>query len=173
MNTTAPTTHPPQQATHERGPMTRQPDRSAASRPPTWSEAIAGFAPLVFAPAFFGPPVIFVLGPWLLLVLLLIPPVALLMTLVLVFLVAAGVLVALLALLASPFLLVSHVRSRHPASRRRFAFVRRPGGAAPAVIDPAPHPSRSGWLPAPAAGGSSPQASFAPSLHGQHISARN
>jgi hypothetical protein len=143
MITTAPITHSPQQATDERRPETPQADRTPASRPPTFSERIAEFAPLVLARAFYGPPVIFVLGPWLLLVVLLIPPAALLITLVLVLLVAAAALVALAALLASPYLLVRHLRAEHPA--------------------------RSGWVPAPAAGHPSPEAPYASSPVGQHI----
>ncbi len=104
---------------------------STTSRVTTRREIIEGVEPLAVAPAFFGPPVAFVLGPWLLLVLLMIPPAAVLITLVLAFVVVAGALVALVALLASPYLLVHHLRSRHSASRRRFAFLRRPAGTAP------------------------------------------
>src|SRR5690349_24947836 len=50
------------------------------SQPPTWREVIERFAPLVLAPAYFGPPAVFLIGPWLLLVLMLIPPAALLIT---------------------------------------------------------------------------------------------
>jgi hypothetical protein len=71
---------------------------------------------LIGAPAFFGPPVIFVLGPWLLLVLLLIGPAALLITFVILAAVAAGLIAALGALIASPFLLMRHLRARHQAA---------------------------------------------------------
>jgi hypothetical protein len=81
--------------------------------------------PLIDAPAFYGPPIIFVLGPWLLLVLLIIPPAALLITLTLAFLVVAAALVALIAVLASPYLLMRHLRARSPARRHQFASVRR------------------------------------------------
>ena len=54
--------------------------------------------------------IIFVLGPWLLLVLLLAGPFALIVTLLLVQAVAAGVLAALVAVIASPYLLVRHLR---------------------------------------------------------------
>ena len=50
--------------------------------PPTFGERLGETVPLISAPAFFGPPVIFLLGPWLLLTLLLIPPAALLITMV-------------------------------------------------------------------------------------------
>jgi hypothetical protein len=112
MKTTAPITHVPLGATDERRTETRPPDGSPAHRPPSRTEGIDGFAPLVFAPAFYGPAAIFVLGPWLLLVLLLIGPAALLITFVLVVLVVAGLLVAVGALLASPYLLVRHLRAR-------------------------------------------------------------
>jgi hypothetical protein len=47
----------------------------------------------------------------------LIPPAALLITFVVAFLVAAGFLAALGALIASPYLLVRHLRARHAAGR--------------------------------------------------------
>jgi hypothetical protein len=115
---------------------------TTASDPPTWFERVGEIAPIVDAPAFFGPPVSFVLGPWLLLLLLLIGPAALLITLLLVFVVAAAALVALVALVASPYLLVRYLRGHHPTWRHRFAFVRRPAVTAPAVGDPAAHTAR-------------------------------
>lgn len=62
-------------------------------------------------PAFFGPPIIFVLGPWLLLVFLLIGPLALLLTGLLVMAVAACLLAVLGAVIASPYLLIRHIRA--------------------------------------------------------------
>ena len=63
-----------------------------------------------------GPPILFLLGPLLVLVLLLIPPAAFLLTLaaVLVAVTAAAALVG--GVLASPYLLVRHVRERRAAS---------------------------------------------------------
>jgi hypothetical protein len=104
---------------------------------PNRREIIEGVEPLATAPAFFGPPVVFVLVPWVLLVLLLIGPAALLITLVLAFVVLAGALVAVAALLASPYLVVHHLRARHHASPRRFAFVRGPASDAPRLASPA------------------------------------
>jgi hypothetical protein len=75
------------------------------------------------APALYGPPVIFLLGPWLLFVLLLIPPAAFLLTLGLVVIVVA---LPVALLVASPYLLVRHVRARHEAHRRRLASVPAP-----------------------------------------------
>jgi hypothetical protein len=72
--------------------------------------------PLIFVVPLAGPPVILLLGPLLLLVLLLSPAAAFLITLVVVLLVGAGLLVALGALIASPFLLVRHLREREPPS---------------------------------------------------------
>ena len=90
---------------------------------PNRRQIIEGVEPLATAPAFFGPPVLFLLSPWLLLVLLLIGPAALLITFVLAFVVMAVAVVALAALLASPYLVVHHLRSRHHASQRRLGFV--------------------------------------------------
>lgn len=100
-------------------------DRAPASPDlPTLVERLGETVPLISAPAFFGPPVILVLGPWLLLVLLLVPPAALLITMVVIFLLGAGLLVALGALIASPYVLVRHLRARHAAA-----------SAAPAVAE--------------------------------------
>jgi hypothetical protein len=104
---------------------------------PNRREIIEGVEPLATAPAFFGPPVLFLLTPWLLLVLLLIGPAALLITFVLAFVVVAAAVVALAALLASPYLIVRHLRSRHRASQRRFAFMRRPATDAPRLASSA------------------------------------
>jgi hypothetical protein len=91
-------------------------ERPFTSGHPTFAERLIETVPLITAPAFFGPPVIFLLGPWLLLVLLMIGPVALLITFVILAAAAAGLLVALGALIASPFLLVRHLRARHQAA---------------------------------------------------------
>jgi hypothetical protein len=115
-------------------------DRPAASERPTVRELLQRVVPGIFFVPLAGPPVILLLGPWLILVLLLIPPAAFLITLVLVAVVAAGLVVALGALVASPYLLVRHLRGREPTHflRRGFAFVHR--GARP-VSSPSAHPS--------------------------------
>ena len=88
----------------------------------TWSEALGATVPLISAPAYFGPPVAFLLGPWLLLVLLLVPPAAVLITLVLVVVLAAALLAALGALIASPYLIVRHLRAQHRARPVKRSF---------------------------------------------------
>jgi hypothetical protein len=158
MNTTPPLIHPPLHATNKRGTETRQPYRRPAPRRPTWSEVAHTFAPLVFAPWFYGPPVIVLLGPWLLLVLLLIPPVAFLITLALVCVVTAGILTTLAAIVASPYLLVRHLRTRHLSWRHQFAVGPDLPGAAPSVDAPVPPEPRSRWIPAPAVSASSHRA---------------
>ena len=109
MNTTAPqlTQAPPQSATPP--PIASRPPGSASPGRPTWGAAFAQTAPLISAPAFFGLPIIYVLGPWLLLVLLLIGPFALIFTLVLVLVAAAGLLAVCIAVIASPYLLIWHL----------------------------------------------------------------
>jgi hypothetical protein len=124
---------------------------SANKQRPTACELLEAVVPVIDVPAFFGPPVIFLLGPWLLLVLLLIPPAALLITLALVAVVVAGALAALAAIVASPFLVVRHLRTRHAADGRRFGFGR--STATPVVST------------------SSPQASFASAPSGQQVAA--
>ena len=120
---------------------------SAATRP-TASERFEQTAPLIGAPPVYGPPVAFVVGAWLVLVLLLIPPAAALITLALVVAVPVAVLVALVA---PPYLLVRHLLARHSAARRHVASVHGPARPKPARHEsPAsaevtgPH----GWRPA-------------------------
>ena len=91
---------------------------SASPDRPTRVELLTEAVPLISAPAFFGPSVISLLGPWLLLVLLLAPPAAFLITLVVVVLLGAGLLAALGTLIASPYLLVRHLRAWHRPGRR-------------------------------------------------------
>jgi hypothetical protein len=142
VTTTAPIDRPPQQETTKRTSGTLRPDRSSASRPPNCREVIGRCAPLVLAPAYYGPPAVFLIGPWLLLVLLLIPPAALLLTFGLVFLIAAVALGALAAVLASPYFLVRQLRTRHPAWRPRVPFLRQPSGSAQTFGDLGPQPGR-------------------------------
>lgn len=118
----------PRAAGDERG------SHSAANRR-TVGELLQEVVPETFLVAQAGPPVILIFGPWLLLVLLLIPPAAFLITLVLLTVVAGAALVALGALIASPYLLVRHLRARRSAELGGF---------------PIP-PALSGWVPGPAA----------------------
>jgi hypothetical protein len=84
----------------------------SASESPTVGEMLAETGPLAGVIAGFGPPVVFLAGPWLLFVLALAGPFALVFTFVVV-LVAATLLVLLAGtILASPYLLVRHLR-RH------------------------------------------------------------
>ena len=96
---------------------------------------------MIGAPAFFGPPIVFVLGPWLLLVFLLIGPLALLITGLLVVAVATGLLALLAAVIASPYLLIRHLHAQgrlrvkpfarqHPFRTHRVSS-RRPGSLQP------------------------------------------
>jgi Flp pilus assembly protein TadB len=101
-----------------------------ASKVPSFRERLEEIVPMVDAPAFFGPSISFVLGPWLLLVLLLIGPAALLITLVLVAALAAALVVVLVALIGSPYLLVRHVRRRHQARPRPLPSVHRSASVA-------------------------------------------
>jgi hypothetical protein len=82
---------------------------------PTFGDVLDETVPLVDVIPVAGPPIVFILAPWLLLGLMLAGPFALLAVLV-VALVAAWALVALIgAILASPFMLVRHLRE-HRAS---------------------------------------------------------
>ena len=107
-----------EQAPEQRARDSDPPDPGSASPDRlTWAERLGETLPLISAPALCGPPAMFLLGPWLLLVLLLIPPTALLITLVALVLLGAGLLAALGALIVSPYLLVRHLRARHRLAR--------------------------------------------------------
>jgi hypothetical protein len=83
----------------------------------TFGEMLAEIIPLIGAVAGYGPPIISLAGPWLLLAVMLSGPFAFLLVLVLAMLVAAAVLVALTAaFLAAPYLLTRGVR-RYRARR--------------------------------------------------------
>jgi hypothetical protein len=80
-------------------------------------------APVIGVPAFYGPPIIFVLGPWLLLVLMLVGPVVLVFTVLLVLAMAVGLLTVFLALIASPYVLIRHVHAHAMVHSRPGAAV--------------------------------------------------
>ena len=105
---------------------------------PTIKEVLQEVVPLLFFVPVAGPPAILLVGPLLLFVLLLVPPAAVLITLTIVFVLGAGLLVALGALIASPYLLVRHLRARHALARSE-AGVSRVAGASRAA--PASQPA--------------------------------
>jgi hypothetical protein len=82
----------------------------AASAEPTVGESLDETLPLIGAVPVYGPPVVVVAGPWLLMSLMLAGPFALLVT-VAVMLMAAAALVWLIGwILAAPYLLLRHLR---------------------------------------------------------------
>ena len=85
---------------------------SSASEPRTVRELLADTGPVAGVIAGYGPPVISLAGPWLLFVLALAGPFAIVFTFV-VLLVAATLLVLLAGtILASPYLVVRHLHRR-------------------------------------------------------------
>jgi hypothetical protein len=114
MNTSTPQlTHAPPESA---APRPSAPRRGSASPDhPTWGEAFYEGASLIGAPAFYGPPVTFLLGPWLLLVLLLIGPFALIFTILVVMAIAAVVLAVVAVVIASPYLLIRHLHGHGKA----------------------------------------------------------
>jgi hypothetical protein len=91
---------------------------SASACRPTWADVLKEAVPMIDSPAFYGPPVIVVLGPWLLLVLLLAGPFALLITMVLALAAAAALIAVTGAMIASPYLLIRQLRARRTAGVR-------------------------------------------------------
>jgi len=109
-------TSPPQLTAAPRLSATPRPDaslRQGSSLPNglTRGEALLETGPLIGAPAFYGPPIIVVLGPWLLLVLMLIGPFVLFLTILLALALAVGLLAVLAGVIASPYLLVRRLRA--------------------------------------------------------------
>jgi hypothetical protein len=116
MNTTA-QIRPPRPPNGPHQPTDpRRSARAPASERRTFGEMLAEIVPLIgFVPA-YGPPAVFVLGPWLVLVLILAGPLAWLFALVAVVIVVATVVATLAAaILGAPYLLVRHLR-RHRVS---------------------------------------------------------
>jgi hypothetical protein len=100
------------------GPIAPLPRGSAQPHRATWGEFFDERAPIISVPAFYGPPIIFVLGPWLLLVLLLIGPVVLVFTVLLVLAIAAGLLAVFVAVIASPYVLIRHLHAHRMVHAR-------------------------------------------------------
>jgi hypothetical protein len=103
---------------------------TSTPEPTTFGAMVAEIVPLVGAVAGYGPPVIFMAGPWVLLALVLAGPFAFLLVLVTFMLVAAtivGTVVA--AILAGPYLLVGRLRD----VRARRALGNRPAAQLVAV----------------------------------------
>ena len=93
----------------------------ASARRPTWGDVFEDAVPMIDAPAFYGPPVIFVLGPWLLMVLLLAGPFALFLMVLLALVAAAGLMAVFVAMIASPYLLIRRLHSRRKARAKQRA----------------------------------------------------
>jgi hypothetical protein len=78
---------------------------------PTFGSMLAEVVPLLCAVPVAGPPVIFVVGPWLLVAVLLSGPLALLLTFAVVAVVAVALVASIAAILAAPFLLFRRYRT--------------------------------------------------------------
>jgi hypothetical protein len=82
---------------------------------PTFGETVAEIVPLVGSIAGYGPPVIFLAGPWLLLGLMLSAPFAVLLTLIAAMALAATIIVAIAAaiyaILTAPYRLMRRARA--------------------------------------------------------------
>jgi hypothetical protein len=80
---------------------------------PTVAEMLGECVSLTCVVALYGPPVIFLAAPWLLLGLILSGPFAVVLTLLAAVLVAAALVAAIGALVATPFLLIRRQRAAH------------------------------------------------------------
>jgi hypothetical protein len=80
-------------------------------QPSTAATMLDEIVPLIDAIPLYGPPIAFIAIPWILFALLLAGPFALLVTIVIALLAARLLIVALAAIIVSPYLLVRHLRS--------------------------------------------------------------
>jgi hypothetical protein len=102
------------------------------STTPQTGDMLAELTALIEFVPFYGPPAVFLLGPWLLLVLMLAGPFAVLLTLVAAMIVVAAALAAIVSVLAAPYLLVRRLQ-RNRAGR---ASVPSPAAHAVAIGSP-------------------------------------
>jgi hypothetical protein len=102
------------------------------STTPQTRDMLAEITALVeFVPC-YGPPAVFLLGPWLLFVLVLAGPFAVLLTLVAGMIIVAAALAAIVAILAAPYLLIRRILR----SRARHVSVPSPAAHAVAIGSP-------------------------------------
>src|SRR4051812_26718971 len=80
---------------------------------PSVGDTFVEFASLLCTMAFYGPPVVFLAAPWLVLGLILSGPFTLLLTLVVALVVAAALVAGIAALIATPFLMIRNWRAAH------------------------------------------------------------
>ena len=81
------------------------------ARQPTAGAMLDELEPLIGVIPLYGPPIVFLASPWILVALLLSGPFALLMTIAIALMAAGLLIVAIAAIAASPYLLVRHLRS--------------------------------------------------------------
>lgn len=110
---------------------TTAPHTPQANTSPAFKEVLDRFLEIVGFVFVAGPPVLFVGAPWLLIALLLTPWVAAMVALVAVVFAAGALIAAAGAVLASPYLIVRHVREHRAAAEA-------PAAAHAPVAAPAP-----------------------------------
>jgi len=96
---------------------TTAPLTPSASQHASLAEFVDDDLPLVDVVAVAGPPVIFLVVPWVLLALMLAGPFALVVAFAVVLVAAAALVATAAAIVAAPYLLVRHLHRRHQASR--------------------------------------------------------
>jgi hypothetical protein len=148
---------PPRSANGERSETVNAPPFNF--EPPPREERLGEIVPLVTVVPVAGPPVIFLVVPWVLFALMLTGPFLLLVTFVL----AGVILVALTAaVLGPPYLLVRHLRKHLTRRHERYAPAHEPHGLQPIGVSVTTR--RSGAQPL---GGSAAEPSAAGHLHGR------
>jgi hypothetical protein len=110
MQTTEPITPPRTPSAPE--PLQDDHRNVARPEPPTVRDMLAETVPLADAIAGYGPPVFSLAGPWLLFVLALAGPFALVLTFILLLVVATLVVLLAGTIVASPYLVIRHLRRR-------------------------------------------------------------
>jgi hypothetical protein len=106
--------------TPSHGPAATEPPGDvlpARARRPTFTEAVADIVPVIGVVFVAGPPVVFIAGPWLFLVLMLSGAFAVLVAFVALWVAATVLLTTLAGVVATPYLLVRGLVRRHRISR--------------------------------------------------------
>jgi len=117
MNTTEPLTPPPPASLTTPSSDVSDAAPLTSTERPTFREMLDDVLPVIGVVFVAGPPVIFLAGPWLLLVLMLSGPFALVVAFVVVGLVAAALLATLAAIVVAPFVLVRRLHRTYRSAR--------------------------------------------------------
>ena len=138
MNTIHLTQTPPSRSVQGPQSVSAHSGRAPTSRIPPFRQRLDEIVPLVGFVPVAGPPVILIVGPWLLLVLMLVGPFMVLVTLAAIALCATVLVALIVAILATPYLLARRLHRRRAAKASSPLLVHRLVQAGQLTPDRAP-----------------------------------